>query len=74
MNTIMMIALFTLISEGKTSKEMTEEMILKKTEKNRKRRQAAQRRKEKRKVRTLYSHGQCVLVVGDYRQIQCGNC
>lgn len=38
---------------GKTSKEMTEEMILKKTEKNRKRRQAAQRRKEKRKADTV---------------------
>lgn len=35
---------------GKASKEMTEEMILKKTEKNRKRRLAAQRRKERRKV------------------------
>ena len=35
---------------GKGSKEMTEEMILKKTEKNRKRRLAAQRRKERRKV------------------------
>jgi 2-methylcitrate dehydratase PrpD len=35
---------------GKARQEMTEEMILKKTEKNRKRRQAAQRRKEKRKV------------------------
>jgi INO80 complex subunit B len=32
---------------------MTEEMILKKTEKNRKRRQAAQRRKEKRKAETV---------------------
>ena len=30
--------------------EMTEEMMLKKTEKNRKRRLAAQKRKEKRKV------------------------
>lgn len=30
--------------------EMTEEMLLKKTEKNRKRRLAAQKRKEKRKV------------------------
>ena len=36
---------------GKVVKEMTEEMMLKKTEKNRKRRLAAQRRKERRKVR-----------------------
>lgn len=35
---------------GKVTKEITEEMILKKTEKNRKRRLAAQRRKERRKV------------------------
>jgi INO80 complex subunit B len=38
---------------GKARQEMTEEMILKKTEKNRKRRQAAQRRKEKRKTETV---------------------
>ena len=35
--------------------EMTEEMLLKKTEKNRKRRLAAQKRKEKRKVCTSTS-------------------
>lgn len=35
--------------------EMTEEMLLKKTEKNRKRRLAAQKRKEKRKVCTHFS-------------------
>ena len=44
---------------GKATKEMTEEMILKKTEKNRKRRQAAQRRKEKRKVRVQYCWWLC---------------
>ena len=35
---------------GKAALEMTEEMMLKKTEKNRKRRLQAQKRKEKRKV------------------------
>ena len=35
---------------GRSSEELTEEMLLKKTEKNRKRRIAAQKRKEKRKV------------------------
>lgn len=35
---------------GQFSEELTEEMLLKKTEKNRKRRLAAQKRKEKRKV------------------------
>jgi INO80 complex subunit B len=38
---------------GKAVKEMTEEMVLKKTEKNRKRRVAAQRRKERRKAETV---------------------
>ena len=37
---------------AKASLEMTEEMMLKKTEKNRKRRLQAQKRKERRKVRT----------------------
>ena len=36
---------------GRSSEDLTEEMLLKKTEKNRKRRLAAQKRKEKRKVR-----------------------
>jgi hypothetical protein len=35
---------------GRSSEELSEEMLLKKTEKNRKRRLAAQKRKEKRKV------------------------
>ena len=35
---------------GKPTKEMTEEMLLKKSEKNRKRRLQAQKRKEKDKV------------------------
>lgn len=35
---------------GQSSEELTEEMLLRKTEKNRKRRLAAQKRKEKRKV------------------------
>ncbi len=35
---------------GRSTEELTEEMLLKKTEKNRKRRIAAQKRKEKRKV------------------------
>lgn len=38
---------------GRSSEELTEEMLLKKTEKNRKRRLAAQKRKEKRKVISL---------------------
>jgi len=37
---------------AKASLEMTEEMMLKKTEKNRKRRIQAQKRKERRKART----------------------
>ena len=43
---------------GKAALEMTEEMMLKKTEKNRKRRLQAQKRKEKRKVQTHFAYDQ----------------
>lgn len=41
---------------GRSTEELTEEMLLKKTEKNRKRRLAAQKRKEKNKVWTNSTH------------------
>jgi len=40
---------------GRATEELTEEMLLKKTERNRKRRIAAQKRKEKRKVKLFLS-------------------
>lgn len=58
---------------GKVSKEVTEEMILKKTEKNRKRRLAAQRRKERRKVWRELPQLCCVRCSFN-RQRLCGSC